>query len=170
MRRRCEPQADIGLLLDLALADNADVEPYLDKFPDWSQPILEWLLRADVLLALAVGSVVLFVLSIIGVPWFIAQMPEDYFVRSHTRDHRAWWRMALMIGKNLVGMVLLFAGIAMLVLPGQGLLAIFVSLFFLDFPGKRRLELRLIEYPPIFRTLNKLRHRAGRPPLQRHAK
>jgi hypothetical protein len=142
----------------------------LDNVPEWLKPSLEWLLRPDVLLALAALSVVLFVLSIIGVPWFIAQLPDDYFVRSRRGDHKPWWRVALVIGKNALGLVLLFSGIAMLVLPGQGLLAIFVSLFLLDFPGKRRLELRLIEYPPIFRTLNKLRHRAGRPPLQRHAK
>jgi hypothetical protein len=53
----------------------------------------------------------------------------------------------------------------MLVLPGQGVLTLCVSLFLLDFPGKRRLERRILGYPPVLHALNRLRTRAGQPPF-----
>jgi hypothetical protein len=69
--------------------------------------------------------------------------------------------------KNLLGLVLVLAGIAMMLLPGQGLLTVFVGLLLLEFPGKHRLERRLIGWGPIYRAINRLRRRAGRPPLER---
>ena len=58
-------------------------------------------------------------------------------------------------------------GIAMLVLPGQGLLTIVVGIVLLNFPGKYRLERWLATRSPVWRSLNWLRRRAGRPELQR---
>jgi hypothetical protein len=119
------------------------------------------------LIALGLGSILLFVLSIIGVPWVVARLPPDYLTTTRRFGH-GWhphWRVTILIAKNLLGFVLLVAGIAMLVLPGQGVLSIVVALVLLDFPGKRRLERRVVSYPPLFRALNALRRRAGRPPL-----
>lgn len=76
-------------------------------------------------------------------------------------------RPLILIAKNLVGLVLLIAGIAMLVLPGQGLLTIAVGLVLIDFPGKFRLERWLATRRPVWRSLNWLRKRAGRPELTR---
>jgi hypothetical protein len=36
----------------------------------------------------------------------------------------------------------------------------------LNFPGKRRLEIRIVRIPRVFRGLNWLRRRVGRPPLE----
>lgn len=152
-----------------------------ERVPDWLRqhapealrPALEWLLSPTVLTALAVGSVLLFILSVIGLPYFIARVPADYFSSRERRElgireapHSPWRKLAV-VGKNLLGFVLLVLGIAMLVLPGQGLLAIVVSLFLLDFPGKRALQRRVIASPTIFRMLNAIRKRAGAPPLER---
>lgn len=145
----------------------------IERLPAWAQTFLHWLLTPHVLVVLSVGSVALFVLSVLGVPWFIARVPADYFTR-HERNELGmmavrqpgWW-VALRVVKNLLGFVVLLAGVAMLVLPGQGLLTILASLFLLDFPGKRRLQRRIIASGPVFRTLNRLRRRAGRAPLQR---
>ena len=60
---------------------------------------------------------------------------------------------------------MLLLGIAMLVLPGQGVLTILAALVLLDFPGKRRLERRLLLRPRLLGALNSLRARAGRPPI-----
>ena len=68
--------------------------------------------------------------------------------------------------KNLLGLFLLGAGIVMLLTPGQGLLTILFSLFVLNFPGKRRLELALIRRPALYRAVNALRRLRGKPPLQ----
>jgi hypothetical protein len=75
-------------------------------------------------------------------------------------------RLAFLALKNLFGGVLVLAGVAMLVLPGQGILTILVGLMFLDFPGKFALERRLARQPPVLRAINWIRARGGRKPLE----
>jgi len=70
--------------------------------------------------------------------------------------------MVLLIGKNLLGCVIIVAGIVMLVLPGQGILTILAGIMLLDFPGKYRLLRWIVARPQVLRTLNWLRRRAGR--------
>ena len=67
--------------------------------------------------------------------------------------------------KNTAGVVFLTAGVAMLVLPGQGLLTILLGLMLINFPGKRRFELALIRRRPVLKSVNWIRRRAGREPL-----
>jgi len=67
--------------------------------------------------------------------------------------------------KNVAGFVLLAAGIAMLVLPGQGILTMLIGISLVDFPGKRQLERKLIGQPAVLNTINKVREKFGRPPL-----
>jgi hypothetical protein len=68
--------------------------------------------------------------------------------------------------KNVVGIVLLMAGIVMLFTPGQGILTILLGLSFVDFPGKRGLERRIVGNPVVLDKINSLRARANRPPLE----
>jgi hypothetical protein len=68
--------------------------------------------------------------------------------------------------KNAVGSVLVIAGILMLVLPGQGILTLFVGLTLVDFPGKRRLELWLIRKRPVLHAVGWIRSKSGRPALR----
>ena len=56
-------------------------------------------------------------------------------------------------------------GLAMLVLPGQGVITILVGITLLNFPGKRRLELRIVRQRPVLLAINWIRARANRPPL-----
>ncbi len=118
---------------------------------------------------LATASIVGFVGSLIGIPWILVRLPADYF---DVRVPRQWMdgrhpflRLAGRIVKNLVGVVLLLAGIAMLVLPGQGILTILIGVSLIDFPGKHRLEARLISQPLVLQTINQVRAKFGRPPL-----
>ena len=67
--------------------------------------------------------------------------------------------------KNALGLLLLACGIVMLVIPGQGLLTMLIGLMLMDFPGKRRLEARLVAVPSVRRSINWLRERAHRAPL-----
>ncbi|WP_447980744.1 hypothetical protein [Candidatus Nitrospira bockiana] len=53
----------------------------------------------------------------------------------------------------------------MLVLPGQGVLAILVGLTLLDFPGKRQLQSRLVRQRKVLESLNGIRRKFHRPPL-----
>jgi len=91
-------------------------------------------------------------------------LPGDHFTRTkRTRAH-----LALVILKNLLGVVLIILGIALSVpgVPGQGLLTIFAGLLLLDVPGKRRFELSVLRRPSIRAKVDALRRRFKRPPLQ----
>lgn len=131
-----------------------------------------WLNRYDLLLGwLTLASVIVFIGTLALVPWLVARIPADYF--SHGRRHKApwaderpWLRGLLVAGKNLLGGLVIVAGAAMLVLPGQGLLAILLGIMLLDFPGKYRFERRIVSWGPVLRTINRLRRRAGRAPLE----
>jgi hypothetical protein len=120
--------------------------------------------------ALAGGSVLMFVGSLLALPWLVARLPVDYFVdpRRHASRLRRFHpvlNLTLLLFKNLLGWVLLLAGVAMLVLPGQGILTILMGVVLSDFPGKFTLERRLACTPAVFRAINWLRERAGRGPV-----
>jgi UPF0716 family protein affecting phage T7 exclusion len=74
--------------------------------------------------------------------------------------------ISLVALKNLLGFVFVAAGIAMLVLPGQGLLTIFIGILLLDFPGKRAVERWLVRLPRVLQAANWIRQRYGRPPFE----
>jgi hypothetical protein len=120
---------------------------------------------------LGVLSLLLFFASLLALPWAVARIPHDYFVREQrqraTASRRApWLYWPLMLMKNVLGIVLLLAGLAMLVLPGQGLLTLLAGLLLMNFPGKYRLERALIERSAIHRSVNWLRARRGVLPLR----
>ncbi len=99
----------------------------------------------------------------------ITRMETDYFVRKEilstkSKKHSILRLLVKMI-KNSIGITLIIVGVLMLVLPGQGLLTILMGLFFLDFPGKRKMERFLIQKPPIHKTINWVRKLANKKPL-----
>jgi hypothetical protein len=49
--------------------------------------------------------------------------------------------------------------------PGQGVLTILLGVMLLDFPGKRELEAKLVSRPQVYRAVNRLRARYGKPPF-----
>jgi hypothetical protein len=119
---------------------------------------------------LAASSLAMLVLSVIALPLAVSLIPADYFAAARRGESRLGRRhpavhALILVAKNLLGAVLLVAGLAMLVLPGQGLLTIIVALIFLDFPGKYRLEQRLVASPLVVSGINWLRRRAGVRPL-----
>jgi hypothetical protein len=119
---------------------------------------------------IAGASLIPFIATLIAVPWLIVRIPPDYF--AHGRRPRKQWadrhplvRGALLTGKNLLGYLLILAGIAMLVLPGQGVLTMLLGFVLVDLPGKYRFERWLVARPLVLRSINGLRRRAGRDPL-----
>src|SRR5688572_19372307 len=68
----------------------------------------------------------------------VIYLPPNYFSRQRSTwsEQRPWLYWAIVIGKNLLGVVLIVLGIIMLVLPGQGLLTILIGLMLLSAPGK----------------------------------
>ena len=110
------------------------------------------------------GSAIMFVGSLLLVPWLIARAPEDFFVREGKRE-RTSLSIAGAVLRNVIGVVLLIAGVAMLVLPGQGLLVLLLGLSLADVPGKRSLVRRIVQKPPVWRALTYFRERAHKPPF-----
>ena len=53
----------------------------------------------------------------------------------------------------------------MLILPGQGILTILIGLFLMNFPGKFKLERKLIAMPKVLKSLNWIRTKAGKEPF-----
>jgi len=116
-------------------------------------------------------SVLMLVAVVILIPVVVVRLPCDYFAGSK-RTPAAWsgrhpvMRLALLAGKTAAGVVFVLAGTAMLFLPGQGVLTILIGLTLLNFPGKFRLERRIVRVPPVIRSINWMRRRTGRVPLQ----
>ena len=67
--------------------------------------------------------------------------------------------------KNIIGYALILGGLLMLVLPGQGLFTIFIGLILSNYPGKYKLERKLISIPSILKMVNWLRRKSNKPPL-----
>lgn len=131
--------------------------------------MLDWIQNNETLVGWLIGaSVVCFVGTLVVVPIALARIPQDYFVaqrRHRTKEQHPAVRIALGIGRNVLGVILILGGIAMLILPGQGLLTIVIGLLVMDFPGKYRLERWLVRRPRILRGINWIRRKAQRPPL-----
>lgn len=133
--------------------------------------MIDWMQEHEVLLWwLGALSVVTFLSTLIVVPWLVVRIPADYF--THTRRERMalvvqnpLLRIFLKIGKNLLGVIFVLAGLIMLVLPGQGLLTILLGMMVMDFPGKERLLHWIVTRPSVFHSMNWMRQKAGKEPL-----
>lgn len=115
---------------------------------------------------------VTFSISLAIVSLIMVKIPADYFKEDRPRDLWANQHPAIRIigvmTKNILGVLLVALGIIMSVpgVPGQGFLTILLGVMLLDFPGKRRLEHKLVSRPQVLKTINKLRHRFGKPSLE----
>ena len=133
--------------------------------------LFDWVAGHPVLAAqLVLISLALAVIYAIAVFFAVIHMSSDYF--AHKAPAEATWRsrhplLRFFIRglKNAAGGGLVLLGVAMLVLPGQGILTILIGLTFLDFPGKRRLEIWIVQRPSIRHRIDRVRKQAGRPSL-----
>ena len=127
---------------------------------DWLAPYQQLLLWAGA------ASLLIFTLSLLSLPWLVAQIPEDYFLaKTRPRGDRI---IIKLLAKNLMGYGLILAGIIMLLLPGQGILTIVTGLLLIDYPGKFWLERQIARQPAILKSLNWLRAKTQKPPLIIH--
>jgi len=125
-------------------------------------------------------SIIIWVLAFLGtflinlaiVTVILVKLPADHFSKGH---HGKFWsgahpalRIAGIIGKNLAGLLLVALGIVLSIpgVPGQGLLTVLLGIMLLDFPGKGRLEQKLLSRPSVVKAINGLRQRFGKPPLE----
>jgi hypothetical protein len=120
---------------------------------------------------LGLMSLITFFGSLLLVPWLVIKLPEDYFIStgrpvSHLKSRHPFIHYLIIAIKNMTGVLLILAGIAMLVIPGQGLLTILLGLFLMDFSGKYHLERKLIQQKQIRESINWIRLRANKPKIK----
>ncbi len=112
-----------------------------------------------------------FLINLAIVSLILVKLPADHFKKD--RKTKLWdgkspaLNIVKVIGKNLLGVFLVVLGIVLSLpgVPGQGLLTILLGIMLLDFPGRERLEQKLLSKPTIVNTINRLRGRFGKPPL-----
>ncbi len=126
----------------------------------------EWLIN------LALASLVLFLLSLIFIPWVITRLPSDYFINekrhiSKTRNLHPLLYYSIRILKNILGGLLIIAGILMLILPGQGILTILAGVGLTNFPGKFKLLRKFSQRPFVFKAMNWVRQKTNNKPMKK---
>jgi len=118
---------------------------------------------------LALISAFTFILSLLLIPLIIGRLPRDCFLKLHgknrARNPFSLLGVTIAIFRNLLGLLLLLAGIAMLFLPGQGLLTILLGGLLISFPGKEKLIDNLVSRPKIQQSMDWLRKKRGKLPF-----
>ena len=126
---------------------------------------LGWWGAVALSLFLAIGSVALAAFIVVGWPvdQFKGPSPPPFWERRHPVI-----RALGLGGKNIAGVLVMLLGFIMALpgVPGQGLLLMLIGLTLVNFPGKRRIERKLIRRPAVFRAVNALRARFGHPTLE----
>ncbi len=136
------------------------------------ETIIDWIYAHQAMLSwLTFFSVLTFIGSLIVIPVLIIHIPEEYFLHEKRnpaaarKDHPGL-RLLFLIVKNVLGVLFVLAGIAMLVLPGQGLLTILIGIMLMSFPGKYAVKRKIVMQKQIFKMINRLRVKANRPPIR----
>ena len=126
--------------------------------------------NVELMWQLAAVSLATFFATLLLVPIILIRLPSDYFSyrrrKPRMQVRHPFVAVLLTLVKNVLGLTFVAAGIAMLVLPGQGILTILVGLMLLDFPGKYRAEQWLVSHASVLRSINWIRSRARKPPLR----
>ena len=128
---------------------------------------MDWL--KDHVVLLAVISMGMGTMGLVGGALFAIRLPADYFTRPPSDSGDAQKKsgttpVALMILKNIVGVILILIGgvLSVPLVPGPGVLVLLMGLMLTSFPGKRKLVLKLLRTRFVLKPVNWLRHRAGR--------
>jgi hypothetical protein len=108
------------------------------------------------------------VLATAGALYALSRLPEDFLIRPVpviVREGPGDW--ARLIARNVAGAMALVVGVLLSLpgVPGPGVATMLLGFLLLDFPGKRRLESRLLSRPHLLAAVNSLRRHLHRPPL-----
>jgi hypothetical protein len=139
---------------------------------DWLNNVIDFEINLATGLGGLVAAIAFFALSQVFLVGVVVAMPADFFCRQALVAHVPYrgiaaLRWTIKILKNVLGVVIILLGLPLILpgIPGPGLVLMIVGIALLDFPGKRQLLYRLISYPRIFRSINSLRSRFGRPEM-----
>jgi hypothetical protein len=124
------------------------------------------------LLLLVAGYVVALAVTVGILVAMLATLPANYFrddFKATPLRSAGALGVVKRLAKNGIGLVLIVLGALLSLpgIPGQGVLTMLIGLMLVDFPGKRRLELKLVTRAGVLETMNRVRAWLGRPPLVR---
>lgn len=120
----------------------------------------------SVLAWVSLVSVAGVVFGLLGASRLVCWLPSNYFMMFDKPDTTPkLFRPQIQIVKNMAGGILVCLGLVMLIMPGQGLLTLFLGLVIMDFPGKRKVIRFLIRRKTIQNSLNWIRRKKRRPPF-----
>ena len=156
----------LGAGLFVALVVNGVV--FRERLIDWISRFWNSLTWTAILLGLGlfVGSLIL---SFAAIGLVMVKLPANYFSTHYQQDFlpgSPWLvRWGAVIAKNIAGVLLILLGIILSLpgVPGQGILTILLGLIFVDIPGKRPLEARIIKRPAVLSAVNRLREKYNKP-------
>ncbi|MFO8084198.1 MAG: PGPGW domain-containing protein [Desulfobacterales bacterium] len=134
--------------------------------------IMQWVQQNKSLLLwiFGIGSIVTFLGALVGVPYLVVRIPTDYF-SCHRHRHEILSNLPTVLhvfvwtAKNIIGFIFVLAGIAMLFLPGQGVLTILMGILLMSFPGKFRLACWIVSRSPVRKSINWIRKHAKKDPI-----
>jgi hypothetical protein len=121
------------------------------------------------LIGIAVFVVSLVVSTAVAVA-FLVRLPADYFTRgpeTRRKGNSPLTRWLRFFGKNLLAILVIALGVILSLpgVPGQGILTILLGIMLSDFPGKQKLERKIIGRPSVLSAVNKIRQRFKKPAL-----
>jgi len=102
----------------------------------------------------------------------LVRLPADYLSnpRADRRPSRGRGAPSALsrVLKTLLGVVLIVVGIVLSLplVPGPGFVAVLAGVLLIDFPGKKKWVSRILGHRTVLQSVNKLRRRFSRPPLQ----
>ena len=111
----------------------------------------------------ALLALIAFVVSHIVVVILLLKVPEDCLLdrpkAALSPDRHPAVRWAILIAKNVLGMVLIVVGIVMGLpgVPGPGLVCVLLGVLLVSLPGKHRLARALLRHPAVLGTINRWR-------------
>ena len=116
-------------------------------------------------------SIIMVIASLVLIRYLILWLPADYFLRddqpSDANQHPTL-RVVMVVLRNILGILFVLMGLIMVLpgIPGQGILTLLIGLSLMDFPGKRRLQLKIISQRVVLNAVNAIRMKSNKPPLQ----
>jgi len=139
-----------------------DVDAWIERLPEWAQDPAFWSFVTAGSLVFSVGGLVF---GIVALPWFLARVPSDYFLGGKHPLTTSRWVLFVRALRNVVGVILIALGVLLLVLPGPGYMTILAGVIVVNFSWKYRLGRWILRKRGIRPAVDRLRKKAGKPPL-----
>jgi hypothetical protein len=130
--------------------------------------LLSWMSEYTLFFSAVAGaSIVLMIVSLAATPWFVASLPIDYLLPK-VRVSKSMDLQGALIQtfRNIVGLICVILGVILMFTPGPGLVVLLLGVSLAEFPGKHRVLISIAIQPNVFKSLNWMRTRGGKPPFE----